>query len=85
MYFGDLSLDVAISALGDMKASAIIEAVACTDEEKKKELEQQISMYAEEERVIYFYADKHPALWNSVMDKVKRLYNPIIKAKYEQG
>jgi len=85
MYFKDLSLDVAISSLGKLKAWAITEAVACTDEEKKKELEQEIAMYSEEERVIYFYADKHPALWDSVMDKVNRLYCPIIKKKYEQG
>lgn len=82
MYYKDLSLDVAISSLGHMKAQAIMAAVSCTDAEKKKELEQDIAMYAEEERVIYFYADKHPALWNSVMDKINRLYCPIIKAEY---
>ncbi len=55
------------------------------DEEEREKLTRQIEMYSEEEQVIYFYADKHPALWNSVMDKIKRLYNPIIKAKYLQG
>jgi hypothetical protein len=60
-------------------------AVACTDDEMKKELEQDITMYSEEERVIYFYAGKHPALWVSVMDKINHLYCPIIKAEYEQG
>jgi hypothetical protein len=85
MYYKDLSLDVAITALGYLKAQAIMAAVSCTDAEKKKELEQDIAMYSEEEHVIYFYADKHPALWGSVMDKVKRLYNLIIKAKYLQG
>ena len=85
MYYKDLSLDVAITALGRMKARAIMAAVACTDEEKKEELKRDVAMYSEEERVIYFYADKHPALWESVMDKVNRLYNPIIKAQYEKS
>lgn len=85
MYYKDLSLDVAITALGRMKARAIMAAVACTDEEKKEELKRDAAMYSEEERVIYFYADKHPALWESVMDKVNRLYNPIIKAEYEKS
>ena len=85
MYYGDLSLDVAISALGKLKAWAIMDKMKSTDEEEREALTRQIQMYAEEERVIYFYADKHPALWNSVMDKINRLYNPIIKAKYEQS
>jgi hypothetical protein len=85
MYYKDLSLDVAISSLGKLKAWAIIEKMKTRDEEEREILTRQIEMYSEEEQVIYFYADKHPALWNSVMDKIKRLYNPIIKAKYLQG
>jgi hypothetical protein len=69
-------LDVAVATIGIVKGKKILEYSNETDAEKRDVLKQEIAMLKAEEKTLY----SDDLLQQSVMDKVFRLYSPMLKA-----
>ncbi len=78
----ELSLDVALDIVGTLRVLKSKEANDETNDEKKVALEKEIDLLFAEEKIIYRNDDNSDMIRTSVMDKVKRLYAPILKNYY---
>jgi hypothetical protein len=76
MWKDDYNLDVALDAVSAFQAIKIKEYMNENNPDKKQKLEQEISMIRFEIDALY----RDGELQKSVMDKVFRLYAPLIKA-----
>lgn len=74
-----ISLETALKIVGSLKVKAINAINADDNTIDKKELENKILMYLQEERMLYGSNDYERL---SVMDKVVNLYSPILKKEY---
>lgn len=78
----EISLDVALDIVGTLKMMKINEVTEEKDETKKELLRKEIKMMLDEEKILYRH-DKDPnGIRTSVIDKVNRLYSPILKNHY---
>ena len=71
-----ISLDTALAIVGSMKMKKIKEISNSKNPADESRLLQELDMYAEEEEMLYGFND---FVRLSVMDKVVRLYFPILK------
>ncbi|MCU7559123.1 hypothetical protein N4T42_02245 [Riemerella anatipestifer] len=71
-----ISLDTALSIVGELKVNAIKEKKAATNSEEIKYLDSKIDMYLNEERILYGIDE---LLKLSIIDKVINYYSPLIK------
>ncbi len=82
---GKMSLDVALDIIGTLRILRMKEFTKETNLTKKQELEKEIDMLTIEERIaqglMKFEESERVRL--SIMDKIKRLYAPKLKAYYE--
>ncbi|MDR2680927.1 MAG: hypothetical protein LBC47_08985 [Tannerella sp.] len=76
MWEDDYNLDVALSAVSAFQAIKIKEYMNENNPDKKQKLKQEINMIRFEIDALY----KEGELQQSVMDKVFRLYAPLVKA-----
>lgn len=80
----ETSLDVALDIVGTLRMMKIKKISEEKDETKKNILKKEVKMLLDEEKILYRY-DKDPnGIRTSVMDKVNRLYSPILKNHYEK-
>ncbi len=78
-----LTLDAALDIVGTLRLLKSREANAESDKQKKAALEQEVNMLLAEEKIIH-QDDKNPDIIRiSIMDKVKRLYAPLLKNYYK--
>jgi hypothetical protein len=70
-------LDIALATIGIVKGKKIVEYSNETDTDRRHALKQEIDMLKAEEKTLY----SDDMLQKSVMDKVFRLYSPMIKAR----
>lgn len=82
MTYDELSLDVAISALNYMRVINAEKRDACKSKEELIRLDKEFEMYRREELVV-LNQSKDSDLWYSVMNKIDKLYCPIIKREFE--
>lgn len=79
-----ISLDVALDIIGTLRMMKMKEITAESNEDKKAELYKELDMLTIEERIAQgleqFEGWRDMRL--SVMDKINRLYAPILKAYY---
>ncbi|QOR74598.1 hypothetical protein IMZ16_03965 [Cruoricaptor ignavus] len=75
-----MMLDTALMLVNEMRAIEIRKLDDATETEKAL-LMTEIRKYDAEEKLLY-YGDDHSRL--SVMEKIDKLYSPIVKAKYER-
>ncbi|ADY38186.1 hypothetical protein Bacsa_3665 (plasmid) [Phocaeicola salanitronis DSM 18170] len=79
-----ISLDVALDIIGTLRMMKMKEITAEKDESKKDELYKELDMLSTEEEIanglLQFEASDNVRL--SVIDKINRLYAPILKAYY---
>lgn len=79
-----ISLDVALDIIGTLRMMKMKEITAEKDESKKHELYKELDMLSTEEEIanglLQFEASDNVRL--SVIDKINRLYAPILKAYY---
>ena len=71
-----ISLDTALSIVGSLKIKKMKELHNVKDKEDIQLIEQEIDMLREEENTLYKGNELQTL---SIMDKVVRLYSPIIK------
>ncbi|EKB56723.1 hypothetical protein [Bergeyella zoohelcum] len=71
-----ISLDTALSIVGELKVNAIKEKKVATDSEEIKYLDSKISMYLNEERILYGIDE---LLKLSIIDKIINYYSPLVK------
>lgn len=74
-----ISLETALKIVGSLKVKAIKAIDSDDNTIDKKELDNKILMYLQEERMLYGGNDYERL---SVMDKVVNLYSPILKKEY---
>jgi hypothetical protein len=70
-------LDVALATIGIVKGKKIVEYSNETDTDRRQALKQEIDMLKAEEKMLY----SDDLMQKSVIDKVFRLYSPILKAR----
>jgi hypothetical protein len=68
-------LDVALTTIGIVKGKKIVEYANATDIDRRQSLKQEIDMLKAEEKTLY----SDDIIQKSVMDKVFRLYSPMVK------
>ncbi|MDY6025668.1 hypothetical protein [Bergeyella zoohelcum] len=71
-----ISLDTALSIVGSLKVKAINKLSLIKNPIEKQQIEQEIDMYIQEERILYGTDDLSRL---SVMDKVVNYYSPLIR------
>ena len=79
--YTNLSLDVAISALNQMKAINVQKRQNNQSPEEKEMLSAEFDRLSKEELIV-LNQSKDIDLWNKIMEKIDMEYCPIIKAEY---
>jgi hypothetical protein len=77
MNTGIYDLDVALATIGIVKGKKIVEYSNETDADRQQVLKQEIDMLKAEEKTLY----SDDIMQRSVMDKVFRLYSPMVKSR----
>lgn len=78
----EISLDVALDIVGTLRMMKIKKISEEKDKVKRESLKKEIQMLLDEERILYRYDQNPNGIRTSVMDKVNRLYSPILKDYY---
>lgn len=83
----EMSLDVALDIIGTLRMLKIMEVTKEIDTQKKIVLQQQLSVLTFEERVVQGLEcfENYEIVRMSIIDKIERLYAPILKEYYSNA